>query len=342
MTQAPLDFHNMTSQITQEQIDLQNKLEMHTTDFITKPLSNDSAVLFLDHKETPDNPLTDQMEHQNIPSKNKHDQMEHQNIPSKNKTPSNRFSFKSQLLLSICTQLITLSNSMIKTKTSSLLSLLKLWHHITTGLTTASKYFLFNLIFSAHPYMISKLMKKIRPSFLPHKKTTHLLTYTRFLQHNKPQIYNFANCKYTSPLTMTNLYTIDHSKITGYLRNYDPIKQDFCLLPHNGTARPLIVPQECLIHFDDFLLPCNIPTQIVKPSTVIKHLVSSPLDDKDISYYTALSKQSHSYNELLFIAAKTITYMVQTEQNHTVQTEQKHCYTNQKSPPKLAKNFPTC
>ena len=42
---------------------------------------------------------------------------------------------------------------------------------------------------------------------------------------------------------MTNLYTIDHSKITGYLRNYDPIKQYFCLLPHNDTSRPLIVPQ---------------------------------------------------------------------------------------------------
>ena len=132
---------------------------------------------------------------------------------------------------------------------------------------------------------------------------------------------------------MTNLYTIDHSKITGYLRNYDPIKQYFCLLPHNDTSRPLIVPQEYLIHFDDFLLPCNIPTQIVKPLTVIKHLVSSPLDDRDISYYTALSKQSHSYHELLFIAAKTISYMVQTEQNHTVQTEQTPGY-NQKSPPK--------
>ena len=107
------------------------------------------------------------------------------------------------------------------------------------------------------------------------------------------------------------------SKITGHLRNYDPIKQYFCLLPHNDTSRPLIVPQEYLIHFDDFLLPCNIPTQIVKPLAIIKHLVSSPLDDKYISYYTALSKQSHSYNELLFIAAKIISYMVQTEQKHS-------------------------
>ena len=48
-----------------------------------------------------------------------------------------------------------------------------------------------------------------------------------------------------------------------------------------------------------------------------KHLVSSPLDDKDIFYYTALSKQSHSYNELLFIAAKIISYMVQTEQKYS-------------------------
>ena len=112
---------------------------------------------------------------------------------------------------------------------------------------------------------------------------------------------------------MTNLYTIDHARITIYLRNYDPIKQYFCLLPYNDTSRPLIVPQDYLIHFDDFLLPCNIPTQIVKPLTVIKHLVSSPLDDKDKSYYTALSKQSHSYNELLFISAKIISYMVQNE-----------------------------
>ena len=80
---------------------------------------------------------------------------------------------------------------------------------------------------------------------------------------------------------MTHLYTIDHARITGYLRNFDPIKQYFCLLPYNDTSRPLIVPQEYLIQFDEFLLPCNILTQIVKPLTVIKHLVSSPLDDKD-------------------------------------------------------------
>ena len=51
----------------------------------------------------------------------------------------------------------------------------------------------------------------------------------------------------------------------------------------------------------------------MKPFTVIKHLVSSPFDDKDKSYYTAFSKQSHSYNELLFILAKNISHSVQTE-----------------------------
>ena len=113
---------------------------------------------------------------------------------------------------------------------------------------------------------------------------------------------------------MTNLYTIDHSRITGYLRNYDPTKQYVCLLPFNDTTRPLIVSQEYLIHFDTFLLPCIIPTQIVKLLTVIKHLVFCPLDDKDKAYYTALSKHFHSYNELLFISAKVLSYMVQAEQ----------------------------
>ena len=109
------------------------------------------------------------------------------------------------------------------------------------------------------------------------------------------------------------MYTLDHSCITGYLRNYDYIKQYFCFLPYKNTSRPLIVPQEYLKHFDDFLLPCNIPTQIVKPLTVIEHVVSSPLDDKDKSYCTALYKQTYSYNELLFISAKTISFMVQAE-----------------------------
>ena len=53
--------------------------------------------------------------------------------------------------------------------------------------------------------------------------------------------------------------------------------------------------------------------QIVEPLTVIKHLVSSPLDDKDKSYCTALYKQTYSYNELPFISAKTISFLVQTE-----------------------------
>ena len=80
-------------------------------------------------------------------------------------------------------------------------------------------------------------------------------------------------------------------------------------------------------------MPCNIPTQIVKPLTVIKHLVSTPLDDKDISHHTALYKQSYSYNELLFIAAKVISYMVQAEQHLAVQNEQRSC-NDHKSPTK--------
>ena len=123
---------------------------------------------------------------------------------------------------------------------------------------------------------------------------------------------------------MTKFYSIDHARITGCLRNYDPIEQYFCLLPHNVTSRPLIVPQEYLIHFDDFLLPCNNQAQVVNPLRVIKDRVSSPFDDKDTSYNTALAKHSYFYNELLFIASKTIFFMVQTEQKRT--------YSDHKSP----------
>ena len=64
------------------------------------------------------------------------------------------------------------------------------------------------------------------PSFLSiSQNATHHQTYTKFLQHTKPKKYDFVNYKYTSPYTMTNMYTLHHSCITGYLRNYDPIKQ---------------------------------------------------------------------------------------------------------------------
>ena len=61
------------------------------------------------------------------------------------------------------------------------------------------------------------------------------------------------------------------------------------------------------------MLPCNLPTQSVKPLIVIKHLNSSALDDNDNSYCTALAKQSHSYNELLLNSAKIISNMSQRE-----------------------------
>ena len=174
---------------------------------------------------------------------------------------------------------------------------------------------IFSLQFNClRPSIYDLKTDKSDASFLSEsQKATHHRTYTKFLRHTKPKNHILANYKYTSPYTMTNMYTLDHSCITGYLRNYNPIKQYFCLLPYNNTSRPLIVPQEYLIHFDDFLLPCNIPTQIVKPLTVVKHLGSSLLDDKDKSFYTALYKQSHSYNELLFFSAKTISFMVQAE-----------------------------
>ena len=84
-------------------------------------------------------------------------------------------------------------------------------------------------------------------------------------------------------------------------------------MPYNDTSRPIIVSQEYLIHFDDFLLPCNVPTIIAKPLTVIKHLVSTPHTDKEKTYYTALSKQPYQYSELLFISAKVIAFMVKAE-----------------------------
>ena len=55
------------------------------------------------------------------------------------------------------------------------------------------------------------------PSFLSiSQKATHHQTYIKFLQYTKPQNHIFVNHKYTSPFRMTNMYTFDHSCITGF------------------------------------------------------------------------------------------------------------------------------
>ena len=160
-------------------------------------------------------------------------------------------------------------------------------------------------------------MMKILFFLLSSQKAANHNTYITFLKHQKPKNYIFVNYKDTSLYNMTHFYTIDHSRRTGYLRNYDPVKHYYCLLPYIDTSRRIIVPQEYLIHFDDFILPCNVPTIIANPLTVIKHLVSAPLFDKQKSNYTVLSKQAYSYNELLFISAKVIAIMVKTEKTRS-------------------------
>ena len=52
------------------------------------------------------------------------------------------------------------------------------------------------------------------PSFLSSsQKATHHIIYTTFLKHQKPKNYIFVKYKYTSPYTMTHLYTIDQSRV---------------------------------------------------------------------------------------------------------------------------------
>ena len=87
------------------------------------------------------------------------------------------------------------------------------------------------------PFIYDLKSDESDPSFLSlSQQTSHHQTYAIFLQHTKPQNNHFVNYKYTSPFNKTHLYTVDHSRITGYLSNYDPTKQNFCLLPYNDSS----------------------------------------------------------------------------------------------------------
>ena len=353
MTQTQIDLQK------QAQIDLQKQLEQATpTDLTTRPLLNDSPVLYIETSEQTPPTFLEQMEHTKVEHENpkattSHDDTDHtqttppppkiryeimkdpvflsspqypSSIPSKLSLCTNRddhlipllsngdFVFKAQLTslymhpTDYSFRLYDKNQDFFTSIASKIMGPYQNW--LDNGVKSFSLQFSF-----LRPSIYDLKTDESDPFFLSiSQKATHHQTYTKLLHYTKPQNHIFVNYKNTSPFTMTNMYTLDHSCVTGYIRNYNPIKQYFCLLPYNSTSCPLIVPQEYLIHYDDFLLPCNIPTQIVKPLTVIKHLVSSPLDNKDRTYYTALYKQTYSYNELLFISAKTLSFMVQAEQ----------------------------
>ena len=91
-------------------------------------------------------------------------------------------------------------------------------------------------------------------NFLPYQiKKAHHITYQKFLQFKEPENYMFFNSKYTSPFNFNSEKLIDHTKIKGKLRNYDPLKQRFLFLPNENPKRPIIVRQEYLILNDDSL-----------------------------------------------------------------------------------------
>ena len=128
-------------------------------------------------------------------------------------------------------------------------------------------------------------------NFLPYQiKKAHHITYQKFLQYKEPENSIFFNSKKTSLFTFNSEYLIDHTKIKGKLRNYDPAKQSFLFLPNENPKRPITVPQEYLILNDDSLLQEDIPQCISDPFPPIQPIAFQPLGDCENSYYYPLAK----------------------------------------------------
>ena len=185
-------------------------------------------------------------------------------------------------------------------------------------------------------------------NFLPYQvKKSHHVTYQKFLQYKEPENYLFFNSKYTSPFTLNAEYLIDHTKINGKLRNYDPLKRSFLFLPNENPKRPIIAPQENLILNDDSLLQEDIPRGISDPLPPIQPIASQPLGDCEKSYYYAIAKKGKSNKELLFIISHLISILTKVNiKEHkkrikNLQRNQQMTFLNQKAflLPKKYKNI---
>ena len=121
-------------------------------------------------------------------------------------------------------------------------------------------------------------------------KKAHHVTYQKFLKYKEPENHRFFNSKYTSAFTFNSDYLIDHTKLKGKLRNYDPKKQSFLFLPNENPKRPIKVPKEYLKLNDDPLLQEDIPQGISDPLPLIQSIASQPLGDCE-KYYYAIAKK---------------------------------------------------
>ena len=154
----------------------------------------------------------------------------------------------------------------------------------------------------------------------------------------------FFNPNYTSPFTFNSEYLIDYTKTKGKLRNYDPLKQSFLLLPNENPKRPIIIPQEYLILNDDSLLQEDIPQNISDLLPPLQHIASQPLGDSEKSYYYAIIKKGYSYNEIKFISSHLLSLLIKRNikntkrQNTTLQRQQKRTFLNHKISSQL-KNY---
>ena len=244
--------------MTQAQVDLQNQLEQATSDLTTRPLLNDSPVLYIGTSE-PNLPLL----------LNKWNKMKIEHDTSKVSTPLNDIDhthatppppkkryeiMKNPVFLSspIYPPFISTNTSLSTNRDDQLISLLShddftfkaqltsLYMHPTDytfrlydknqdfftsiaskimgpyqyGLDNGVKVFSLQFNF-LRPSKYDLKTDESDPSFFSvSQKATHHQTYTKFLQHTKLKNYIFVNYKYTSPFTMTNIYTLDHPCIT--------------------------------------------------------------------------------------------------------------------------------
>ena len=174
-------------------------------------------------------------------------------------------------------------------------------------------------------------------NFLPYQiKKAHHVTNKKFLQYKETENYLFFNSKYTSPFTFNSDYLINHIKIKGKLRNYDPLKQSFLFLPNDNPKRPIIVPQEYLFLNDDSLLQEDIPLCISDPLPPNQPIGSQHLEDCEKSYYHAVAKR-YIYIMNYYSFFLTLSQSLQKEalinikrQNKNLQRNQQLTFLNQK------------
>ena len=81
-------------------------------------------------------------------------------------------------------------------------------------------------------------------------------------------------------------------------------------MPYKDPTRPIVFPHEYLIHNDDYLTHANVSKKAHELSPYFRQILTGPVTDSELSFYTTLVQNGCTHPELRYFIANFSTFLL--------------------------------